>query len=101
MCSYQMLQKSLASNVRRSLIRSYHPKWTLSSYLRRLNSQNAGGIPAPGVSVLPLGQDGPTEDKGKGKGENSEATFKSTFFKMLESVATTFASIAVIGYEQA
>lgn len=97
MCSYQMLQKSLASNVRRSLIRSYHPKWTLSSYLRRLNSQNAGGIPAPGVSVLPLGQDGPTEDKGKGKGENSEATFKSTMFKMLESVATTFASIAVIG----
>lgn len=51
--------------------------------------------------MLPLGQDGPTEDKGKGKGENSEATFKSTFFKMLESVATTFASIAVIGYEQA
>ncbi|PGH04980.1 hypothetical protein AJ79_06937 [Helicocarpus griseus UAMH5409] len=46
-----------------------------------------------------LNQDGPEEENEKksGRNEDSDPTLKSTILKMMESAATTFASIAVLG----
>jgi hypothetical protein len=38
-----------------------------------------------------------SEDDDRGRGQDSDPTFKSTILRMLETAATTFASIAVLG----
>lgn len=47
----------------------------------------------------PTDQNDSDEGKGKGQGRNgdSEPNFKSTILKMLESAATTAASIGILG----
>ena len=58
------------------------------------NPQNTGQY-----TPDPTDQDDPDEGKGKGQGRNgdSDPTFKSTFLKMMETAATTAASIAILG----
>jgi hypothetical protein len=84
MYSYRMIRTPLASNVRRGLGASQRRPIPYS--WRRLNSH----FVSPGESD--------DADAGKGKGDDLP-TFKSTLLKMFESAATTFASIAVLGYE--
>ncbi|CAI7580602.1 unnamed protein product [Penicillium glandicola] len=58
------------------------------------NPQNAGQM-----TPDPTDQNESDEGKGKGKGRNgdSDPNFKSTILKMLETAATTAASIAILG----
>lgn len=64
---------------------------------KRFNNQTQP--PNPGqVNPDPMDQDDPDEDGKKGKGQDDGPTFKSTILRMLETAATTFASIAILGY---
>ncbi|RJE21972.1 hypothetical protein PHISCL_05676 [Aspergillus sclerotialis] len=66
---------------------------TIPYYQKRFNSN-----PNPGqVNPDPMDQDGPDEDGGKRKGRDDDPTLKSTILKMMETAATTFASIAILG----
>ena len=74
-------------------------------YNKRFNSPNSGqpsqpqpGQPQPGqVNPDPLDQDAGDDDKGKSKGQGDDPNWKSTAFKMMETGATTFTSIAILG----
>ena len=50
------------------------------------------------IPGAPDPQDQPNQDDGKGKDNDQDPNLRSTILKMLESAATTFASIAVLGY---
>lgn len=63
-------------------------------YPKRFNSPNTPGQ----VNTDPLDQDGGDDDAGKGKGQGDEPNWKSTAFKVMETAATTFTSIAILGY---
>jgi hypothetical protein len=63
-------------------------------YSKRFNSPNSPGQ----VNTDPLDQDAGDDDKGKGKGQSDDPTWKSTAFKIMETAATTFTSIAILGY---
>jgi hypothetical protein len=78
-----MVRAPLVSNIRR--VRGASQRHPIPYSWRRLNSQFTG----PGRSD--------DAEAGNGKEDNSN-TFKSTLLKMFESAATTFASLAVLGY---
>jgi hypothetical protein len=61
----------------------------------RIDTRQNGSFQAPGLGQA---QD-PVEDgdDGKGKKDRAKPEWNSTLFKMFESAATTFASLAVLG----
>lgn len=85
------LQRSFALHAR--VVRPLRVPRILPYYQKRFNSN-----PNPGqVNPDPMDQDG-DEDRGKGKGRDDGPTLKSTILKMMETAATTFASIAILGH---
>lgn len=91
-----MLNRHLHSLIHHArLARPLRVSRTIPYCPKRFNSQP----PNPGqVNPDPLGQDESDDKGGKGKGRDDDPTFKSTILKMMETAATTFASIAVLGY---
>lgn len=58
-----------------------------------LNPQNTGQY-----NPDPTDQNDGEDDKGQGRNNDSNPNLKSTILKMLETAATTAASIAILGY---
>ncbi|PGH32924.1 hypothetical protein GX50_04268 [[Emmonsia] crescens] len=79
--------------------RTIHPQfirpWDVLPSTRRRYAQNS-----PPVGPQSLSQDGPEEEDDRrrnNKNEDADPSLKTTLLKMLESAATMFASIAVLG----
>ncbi|KAF7114113.1 hypothetical protein CNMCM5793_007093 [Aspergillus hiratsukae] len=84
------VQRSLSAAARVGLHRPVGVHQTVPRLAARYFSQT------PGLSATnPLEQD--REDDDRGRGQDSDPNFKSTILRMLETAATTFASIAVLG----
>lgn len=86
---YQTCHRTLVLAGRRSRLRTTCPNWAIPSS-RRHNAQDTG-------RVSPCVMDQEDGDNPKGKEDKEDPNFKSTILKMLETAATTFASIAVLG----
>ncbi|KAJ5105916.1 hypothetical protein NUU61_003263 [Penicillium alfredii] len=68
---------------------------TVLSMPKRFNSSNPQSTGQ--FTPDPTDQNDPDEDKGRSRGSDSDPNFKSTILKMLETAATTAASIAILG----
>lgn len=88
------LQRSFALHSR--VARPLRTTRAIPYYQKRFNANPTPGQIGPQPQALD--QDGPDEDGGKGKKRDDDPTFKSTILKMMETAATTFASIAILGY---
>ncbi|KAL6235763.1 hypothetical protein BDW75DRAFT_130179 [Aspergillus navahoensis] len=90
MFSRAVQRRLVSSNRARPWLPPRRPGKVLSMYSGQSFSQSS--IPGP-----PDPQDQANQDDGKGKGNDQDPNLRSTILKMLESAATTFASIAVLG----
>lgn len=97
MHSQAIIRKSLVSNLGRRYVTRRCPRSVPSYSVRRFSNIPQGASPPQGQDIVD--QAGAEDEGGKGKNADSEPNFRSTILKMLESAATTFASIAVLGCE--
>lgn len=94
---WNRLAQPVRSHARHGLYGALRPSQRAVVYTsKRFNSnpQNTGQY-----TPDPTDQDDPDDGKGKGQGRggDSDPNFKSTILKMLETAATTAASIAILG----
>ncbi|KAJ5692795.1 hypothetical protein N7462_002218 [Penicillium macrosclerotiorum] len=93
---WSRLAQPLASSARQGLSRPLKYSGRYVPYgLKRFNSsspQNTGQY-----TPDPTDQNDGDDDKGKGRKNDSDPNLKSTILKMLETAATTAASIAILG----
>lgn len=93
---WKRLAPPLSSFARQGLSRPVRPHGRILQYTgKRFNSnpQNTGKY-----SPDPAEQN-EEEDQGRGQKNDSEPNVKSTILKMLETAATTAASIFILGYD--
>lgn len=93
---WKRLAQPLTSYARQGLSRPVVPSGRIVQLVsKRYNSnpQNTGQF-----TPDPTDQNDGEDDKGQGRGNDSDPNLKSTILKMLETAATTAASIAILGY---
>lgn len=93
---WKRLAQPLTFYTRQGLLRPLRPNGRVvhfSSTRYNSNPQTPGQY-----TPDPTDQNDGEDDKGQGRNNDSDPNLKSTILKMLETAATTAASIAILGY---